>query len=345
MRPSISTSACRSFWPSFVLSSAVLLIVIHPGCAGDDLGAIGDHCPDNECGVNSAETTRLPISELHLRAGENTGDISRVNAQVVDFFAPDGATDYVLSVVDGQFVASRGDDTLVGEALIGARIHIANHNDDSATQIRFERYESTVTWTDEATLIDRYAFSFYAPGEGALHPICLAANDDIESDGAWSVVVSGERYDRASNQVLETGADATGWFSIACSGSALYKMKHMGYEAAPADPETRATTPLQRQATLKMLTADYCGNPVEEFTRDGTRLHWQNRDGWSHNNPASGGVLEAYWGPDGALCLDTPRLGARELNRVAEVCGGPLPTCAGFSDDYEWRTESPSTDM
>lgn len=315
------------------------LVVSLAGCSQED--TYQSNCPDNVCGVNSAETTRLPIAELHIAPGENTGEISRLASQVVGFIGPDGSSEYLLSVENGQFVAVRGAETLTGQALLGARILVANHNDDSMTELQFNRHETAPTWTQPTTLIDRYAFSFYAPDQGTLEPICLAADGDIESPYAWAVAVSGERYERQTNEVLETDSDALGWFSIACSGSALFKMKHMGYEARPADPLTNTTTPTQRQATLKMLTADYCSGASEEFTRDGTPLHWQNSAGWSQNDSQYGGSLEAYWGPEGALCLDTPRLGTRELQRIEEECGGPLPSCDGFEGAYEWRTESP----
>ena len=302
-------------------------------------GPASGTCPLIACGANSAETVRFPISELHLMPGQNTGEISSMNAQVIDFLGPDGEDGYTLEVRDGQFFAQRADATLAGAELLGMRIKIMNHNAGRATELRFDRHELIPTWTDTSALVHTYGFSFYRPNEGEDEVVC-GQGDDIEADEALAVVVSGERYARETGAVIATGEDAAGWFNIACAQSGLFKMKLAGYEAEPADPQTRNTTPQQRQATLKMFTAQYCPEQADELTRDGTPLHWQNRDGWSSNPAEFGGALEAYWDDQGVLCLDTPRLGNYELQRVEELCG-TLPSCDGFSGDYEWRTEAP----
>jgi hypothetical protein len=126
--------------------------------------------------------------------------------------------------------------------------------------------------------------------------------------GRYAFLVGGETYEAWSASVDMWGSAAAPWFNIACAGTALSKMKLMGYD--PQD-STSPTTPEQRQATLKMLTARYCwGRRELAFTVEGTPLVWQNADYWFDplvHDDGTIGTLEAVWNQDGAICLNAPR--------------------------------------
>src|SRR6185295_18525269 len=88
------------------------------------------------------------------------------------------------------------------------------------------------------------------------------------------------------------------------------------------------TTAAQRQAMLKMFTADVCGDGTS-FTVQGQPLVWADANGvTSFVKPP--GSLEAIWNEGGALCLDTPR--RPELApAIATRCGARLPRCGALS--------------
>ncbi|MGH8311591.1 MAG: ADYC domain-containing protein, partial [Steroidobacteraceae bacterium] len=114
------------------------------------------------------------------------------------------------------------------------------------------------------------------------------------------------------------------WFNLGCARHTLAKLRL-----------TRSTLHTvksgawqQVQATLKMLSADYCGTG-KAFTIAGEPIVWKNNVGMKYYFPPS--VLEARWSENGALCLNTPRLESPaypdvELDIAAE-CARP-PSCA-----------------
>ncbi len=79
----------------------------------------------------------------------------------------------------------------------------------------------------------------------------------------------------------------------------------------------------QRQATLRMITADYRGDG-HSYTQNGTPLHWENAAG-TVASPGELGVMEAVWSAGGALL---PRSPAR-LAGADAACD--LPACDTFS--------------
>ena len=87
-----------------------------------------------------------------------------------------------------------------------------------------------------------------------------------------------------------------------------------------------------RQATLKMITADYCGGG-QSYTANGTPVVWRNRAGTVDSTDLhTPDAVEAVWTAGGALCLDTPR--------IADVTC-QLPSCAGLDlEDGEWLTHT-----
>lgn len=149
--------------------------------------------------------------------------------------------------------------------------------------------------------------------------------------GRFAVLVKGETYDPDTATVAVTGSEGRPWFNIACAGTALSKMKLLGYDPEDTQYPTKWE---QRQATLKMITARYCGSM--SFTEAGQPLIWQNAQKWFRPLllpwwlfPEPIGRVEAVWNKDGAVCLNKPRRTQswtqREVNRS---CPGPdIPTC------------------
>jgi hypothetical protein len=143
----------------------------------------------------------------------------------------------------------------------------------------------------------------------------LHADDDLWSTHhASAIVFEGDHYDTDNKTVSDISADK-GWFNLACAGTAPFKMhmlRHTKAGSITPDGTPRITTLPQRTAMLKAITADYCGDG-RGWTGDGTKLYWTDARGWFQwpsanivGEPDSKGI-EAIWGPNGALCLNTPR--------------------------------------
>jgi hypothetical protein len=97
----------------------------------------------------------------------------------------------------------------------------------------------------------------------------------------------------------------------------------------------RQASPAERQATLRMVTADYCGTG-HSFTVNGTPVAWRDAAGLVEPIGKEN-VIEALWDADGAICLTKPR--HADLDEVAAECGEIEP-CNGteFVDGAVWRT-------
>lgn len=323
---------------SIALALGALIVLAH--------AAPAIACPHWDCGGNAAELNELPLGELHLFPGQNTGEISAWNARIVGFMAPPdapgGPHGYTLRVRDGRFSAVKGDVTLAGSDLLGSEILVENTGDGTTVTMIIHDHGTVMSWTEDPFPVDRYVLSSYDATQERYVPVCADATD-TSADSAWAVLISGERYSWSAKAVDATGPQGAGWFNISCKDGALYKMKLMGYDPQPPPANPHSTTLAQRQATLKMLTADYCGTGYS-FTETGTPLHWFNQAGWSDNGVPPASTFEAHWNVDGALCLEAPRLGISELQAIHDECARvnrQLPPCSEFAGAYEWGTENP----
>lgn len=285
-------------------------------------------CPTWKCGFNSAEVNGRAIRELNLDGLANTSGM-----RIVGFIAPAGVLGNFALTVERDALVARSPQgvTLRGKGLIGATIVVEQEGQPgSLAPITVHKYEEIPSWAAGAPDVATYALVY--PDAQALlgvRNVCTGSLVDALSSAA--VVLGGETYDDATKTVH---SDLPRWFTIACAGSAAAKMRLMNYgpQSDFYGPQQPAS-PLQRQATLKMITADYCGGG-HSYTQNGTPLQWENSEG-NVVSPALNGAIEAYWGPLGARCLGTTRLSA-----AAVQCS--LPSCAGFSlAEAEWATYVP----
>jgi len=146
-----------------------------------------------------------------------------------------------------------------------------------------------------------------------------------------------------------TGAAAVDHFQIACELGGLAKMLRFKQDPSELDPMW-LSTPAQRQSTLFMIIAGFCGDAVS-FTHLGTPIGAIKRDETVSFLPV-GVEIEALWttGVSRALCLQTPRrLEATTdpkdiLDDVYSQCG-PIPTCddaypgIDYMDPTTWPPE------
>jgi hypothetical protein len=190
--------------------------------------------------------------------------------------------------------------------------------DDGGTQrrVRVSAFEQHPDWVDGQS-IPTYGLAYRESSEDPYVNVCPG----IGADETSVVLIADELYDIEAKTV-EPGQ--TGWVTMACRGHAIMKMKFMGHD--PNDDYGSSWE--QRQAALKMITADYCGGG-HAFTTVGQPLVWIDELG---NFPPellpSIDAVEAKWSEDGALCLDQPRYVT--ISEVEAYC--KLPACGGDMD-------------
>ena len=172
----------------------------------------------------------------------------------------------------------------------------------------------------------------------------LCSNPDPESPedltmanglAYYSLMFEGDRLHRDTKTI--TADDAFKWFTIACSGGAPAKLYLTGH-AYPASYDGFTTTRDERQTMLKMFVADYCGGGTP-YTVAGQPLTWADSNHWMEMLDSKT-TLEARWGPDGAVCIGTPRASVDgtpaaieflptiiDTKWIVNACGGVVPAC------------------
>lgn len=189
----------------------------------------------------------------------------------------------------------------------------------------------------------------------------LCKGDSVPSGPEWSKVehralfFRGDRYDGVEKTVEQTSPQDP-WFNVACAGTAMAKMHLLRHTSEGAFPDSsvpggkQVASVGERQAMLRMLTASYCGG--KSFTMNNHPLRYKDSRGWYKavaakangldyaysafdlNDSGKVSSVEAIWGPDGAVCLETPRAATRD--DIQSYCKKRFPRC-GLLRDWEQR--------
>jgi hypothetical protein len=223
------------------------------------------------------------------------------------------------------------------DVLEGVEIIVAT--EVKAYQIRIGHVSATWEmypfWVGDG-LIEHYEF-FYAPMDNLhdVRPLCSHPTGDPQEITA--IVFGGDVYD-ADRKRIAIGADAAGWFNIACYRGAPWKMHMIGHTSVAQVRLGIVTSLERRHAMLNAWTANVCGTG-RAFTHPGEPITLVERpnllppDSEYLRHAVS---VEAIWGARGALCLHTPRLAEEDLDirlKIREECGGELPPDCG-----DWPT-------
>ncbi|HEY0137729.1 MAG TPA: ADYC domain-containing protein [Nannocystis sp.] len=288
----------------------------------------GYTCPTWQCGFNSAEVNGRAIRELNVNGVANSAGM-----KIVGFTGPAGLLGYSLAVENDELVAKKtGAPTLRGAQLIGSIILLKEPGLlGLSIPITIAASSEIDSWATGAPDVPAYAFLY--PDLLSLtgtRNVCNNGLDELLVSSA--VVLGGETYNLTNKTV---NANMNGWFTIACAGSAAAKMRLLNYgPQSNFDGTGQPATVAQRQATLKMLTADYCGNGTS-YTANGTPLQYEDVEG-TVTFSGTQGAPEAIWTAQGALCLDTTRIA-----NTSVACN--LPSCSSFDiTDGVWATYVPT---
>jgi len=222
---------------------------------------------------------------------------------------------YLLEI-SGTSITARPRDSrsqaLTGRDLVGLKLQLRDSTGVESV-IEFAGTGTTAFWAGPAVSVPTYTLSYTSAAQSDPQPLCTANSND-------AIIFAGDRYDAEHKTVTGTGEETAGWFNIACSGTALAKLHLTRHTEAS---QIVKTTAVERQAMLKMFTADVCGDGTS-FTVHGQPLLWADANHLTaFDRPAA--TLEAVWTERGAVCLDTPR--RPELAAAIAARCGQLPKC------------------
>jgi ADYC domain len=208
-----------------------------------------------------------------------------------------GNISYVLEGAGAAIVArpkAANAPVLEGASLVDLALDLRDAADRRYV-LRVAGTDTTEFWAGVRGSVRTYVLTHTNASGAAPRPLCTTGVNE-------AILFAGDRYDSRSKTVIATGRDASGWINIACAGTALAKLYLTRHTEAS---QLVATTRDERQAMLKMFTADVCGDGTS-FTVHGQPLLWADAKGITTfaSRPAS---VEAIWNASGAVCLDTPR--------------------------------------
>jgi hypothetical protein len=203
------------------------------------------------------------------------------------------------------------------------------------TNTEFPVYDFTAT-----NLADGCDVEFCQPG------LSQDSEGQVKNLSGSAVIFRGDFYDDAYTVRTTPPADYDDdVFNIACLGTAISKLHLFRHTSAsrvqPSDPPPPVVA--QRQALLRLLTADYCGIG-HPFTVDGTPIRLGFNSSLAPTEPSlfalnatsSIDSIDALWTGDGATCIGTPRLEASapgilgEIQTTCQAALHPLPACTNL---------------
>ncbi len=317
--------------------SSVLLLMTLALCGGcddrpaepgfdDDLqartGSLSFGWGCRECGGNSPSFGLHALNEFGV---DSTKPFAMQLLGIRDY----NGDEYPVTIVQGHLVADMQGGMFMGIDLVGWTLLFKTAG--QVLEVDIYSYADIDDWAQHNT-IPTYGLGYedLSSGEPAIVSVCPGINVDETS----VVFLNDERYDTVNSTVIP---NQPGWVTAACRGHALAKMKLLGYDP-DGEPQYQSTA-LERQATLKMITADYCGDG-SSMTVFGQKINWMDSRGYV---PPDYGedptLLEARWDHNGAMCLDTPRLHTR--THVQNACTRTIEYCNGDIDPNQgvWHTQ------
>lgn len=286
-------------------------------------------CPKWGCGENTPNMDTWKFHELHEGGAANLEGISIIEMRK-------GSNVYHPDVVGAQlFAVAQNGSTLSGAQLINSYLVVDTPSGVFNIHIRNVHNDVTFWVAPGASgAIETYELTYDDPDlANDERPLCANPPSRYAGQGNFwqrpieAVLFTGDRYDVDAKTVTAASYAAAGnWFNIGCAGSVQAKLHHNRHTTAGATSVHNATQ-ARRQAMLKMYVSDVC-NTGHAFTIAGTPLHWTNPAGWMQLTGMEQSK-EAFWGPSGALCLETHRLESTFGAQIDATCPS-TPTCSSL---------------
>lgn len=292
-------------------------------------------CDPRICGFNSPVIDHNGFHELEMTGLVNGQGFKLEGFDQQDPKGPIGArVRYDLRVKNGLLTGTdptRKLPPIGGQQLVGSHIYISHHGVQYiirvANVVDLASPDVLKFSVDPATPVETYTLVYLAmsayPSDSAEWPnLCGPVPHPIPNDRQYkgdllgmrpgeSVLFESDRIEMTT-KTLNLYPE-TNWFNIGCWGHTLSKL-YLTRNSIVSQPLFSIRQP-ERQATLKLLTADYCGTG-RAFTVAGQKLVWQG-GGMTYLYPPTS--LEARWNDHGAMCLDTPRMRTPTTAEGAEM--------------------------
>ncbi len=297
-----------------VLSAAAASACVEGDLSLTTTAAAIEVCPNFACGQNGPTLNNHKFHELAESHAANLEGFS------LGRLYKNGVL-YEMQVVGWELRAVSRYDQLTGSELVGSYFEIF-HNGDGKS---FKVVVKSVSWMQlyagplKGTTLPQYVLEWIetTPGVPATHYENLCANppsdrrETLYQLGESTLLFERNRYDSAAKTVSQGD---TNWFNFGCAGHVLSKLLLTG-QTTLSSGAAGLSLSLQ-QATLKALTADYCGDG-RAFTVAGEPLYWKTANAFMafQDVPTS---FEGRWSALGPVCLDEPRL-VKSTNPLAQL--------------------------
>ena len=320
-----------------LLFASLALATTATGCMMEmELGADTEASVCRGCGDNDDQYNDHRFGQFMTDGTFNQMGVAVVNLEVNGVY-------YQLDAIDNVLVGRTptGAVGVAGPQLVGGHINLEVDNGGTIEDwvIDIESILNSPSlpsdWSEMGRSFTYYFFRVGLAGQSGRMNLCVGSSVTEYA----ALVTKGERYRFNTGVVAPPLVDNTNALNLGCGDHALQKMILLGYAQEITDP-VYATTPEQRQATLRMIRADYAGDGTS-YTETGRELWWQNYDQWVIHGAAAfrpaNSLLEAYWTADGAACANVSRV-YNLLNNVGSL---GIPNCSGFDpavDAWEWVT-------
>lgn len=332
-------------------------------------------CPRDVCGVNGAWLGQhVAFRELALDGTPNAQNLRIKSFQ--------SATNDPLQIhVSGDSLIGQSIDgyQLTGKQLIGAKLTLVEDTDVPPSQnspssqiyvftiidVKYPDFWADCTQSDFCPIKKTLLYRFIAKsGNGCDIQMCrpgINPPDGSRSGLAGDAVIfAGDLYDEDSLTVkvadLYSPDNPHGKFNISCLGTAISKLEMLRHTSASQG----SLTPVgsrpdrdQRQALLRLLTGDYCGDG-SLYTQNGIPIKLVFNNPLYRPTEASGyrydfgGTVDAGWNGTRATCIGTPRWTEIDAESIKRACyrfsRQPLLDCADRETDAFFTSMNPPAD-
>lgn len=339
------------------------MVLVLVGCAVDEIDTSSTEqeqqgCPPFFCS-NSDETGHNGIVDVNLRGLPNAQGYRLRSSGGKARIYKNGLA-YELRFGYGRIYGYHSfSNMLRGPELIGAEL-VLERGEERDGSTAFNVYIDDVrkinyAFGDATETLEAYRMLWRVPGEpvNRKRNLCNAPSWSGEErdpqerlmgllpeEAVW---FAGDRIDPVHKTMSQT-ADYN-WMNLGCAGKSLAKLHLTRNTITSQENPMEESSWKARQATFKLLTADYCGRG-KAFTFSGVPLVWQGGSVVRYlQEPRN---LEARWTENGAQCLNEARLandaeaneyfGGDLVQAIHDECNTatPLTTCTNLETwDYD----------
>ncbi len=277
-----------------------------------------------EAGFRETNTNGIGLNGIGLNGiGLNGIGLNGIGLNGDRLYAPDGSGDYIdhltLNLQSNQQVASAtlvGSNltvlTVGGETLSGAQLDKARFEFELQEGGKHLRSVWVRSVAPKAPGSDIWIYSLdVKEGTGSWKPLCVDHNGE-----PTEAILVGDVW----NPLTGARRGVSGGVTFACRDFAVAKCVEWGYRPWASVNGTSLSD--FHQACTRLVRADFCGDSTPH-TVPGTPVHVLDQIGVQNVDPNANYVVEAEWGPNGAVCLNSAnmRVGAQQLGCSIPACG------------------------